>query len=74
MTGLGAEPKCTGSLCNFSLRSQARPSSLEVVEIEETAMKAQNLWECITGISIYTQVCLMVPRESISMFVDTYLF
>lgn len=41
--GLGGEPKCIGSLCNFSLRNKARLSSLEAAEIEETAMKAQKL-------------------------------
>lgn len=58
---LGGEPKRIGSLCNFSLRNKAGLSSLEVAEIEETAMKAQNLWECMTSISICTQVCLVSP-------------
>lgn len=72
--GLGGEPKCIGSLWNFSLRSNARLSSLEAAEIEETAMKAQKLWEWIISIGICTQVCLMSPRESVSVLVDTYLF
>lgn len=56
------------------LRNKERVSSLEVAEIEETAMRAQNFWECTTGISICTQVCLMSSRESISGLADTYLF
>lgn len=72
--GLGGEPECIGSLCNCSLRNKAGLSSLEIAETEETATKAQNLWQCITSISICTQVCLVSPRESVSVLVDTYLF
>lgn len=72
--GLGGEPKCIGSLWNFSFRNKARPSSLEVAKIEETAMKAQNLCEWITSMSICTQLCLISPRESASLLVGTYMF